>query len=75
MSSDFWKGAGVTLAVLAGMAVIPDVIHWVAVNPVLDRVGYWVTTPLFSIYDIGKVVIWLVILYVLIWTAAFGPRP
>ena len=75
MSSDFWKGVGVTLAVLAGFTIVPDIIAWVGNNPVLDRLAYWLTAPLFSIADMVMGVLILSSLYVVVYYLAFGPRP
>jgi len=74
-SSQFSAGvvSGVVLVLLAGMGF--RAAQWLAAHPQPQAIADWLTVARFSIFDVFTGVCVVFMLGVLVWAAAYGPRP
>ena len=70
----FWSGVVSTLGFILGLGVLKRVYEWLASNPTVGEIAAWLTKPIFSVSDVVTFLLFVLLVYVIAWMAAFGPR-
>jgi hypothetical protein len=74
-SSQFGAGlvSGVVLVLLAGVGF--RAAQWLAARPQPQAIADWLTVARFSLFDVFTGICVVFMLGVIVWAAAYGPRP
>jgi len=70
----FWSGVVSTLILILGLGVFKHLHELLASNATVEKIVGWLTEPIFSVADVVTFLLLLLVGYVIVWTAAFGPR-
>ncbi len=73
-SRGYWKGFGSALLFLFVIAAGVRAAKWVASHPFPQALVEMLTKPLFSVADLATMAMLLVVLWAMVWMAAYGPR-
>lgn len=73
--NQFLRGFLAAFVTLGAFGIIFKALEWAASQPQPQAIVDWMSTPRFSVFNLIEIALFVVVIYLFLWMAAFGPRP